>query len=297
MTRRLLLAALFVALAVPALAQKVPTPRGGWGPSWIGGQPPGGNTRPEKLETDLTAVQVGKSAPPIGVQVHLWGDVAALKAGGKYELRYQIRPHTRKGEAGPTLGNAAHPAGVAFPIDSRTADDTWIGLEASVDVTRKDLSEATGMPRPPKDRQSHTVFLRVEPHLFDATAGKYLTPTKTTAAVLAAEVSAGGKVYEVMTLGEWVAMNRWNTVDEALARVADLDDFDPTASELEAGILKVLGMEDVKADVKGKFIAAVPAGRVYRKANFYLLQTLKQLADGTDETLKAAAKKKLEEAK
>jgi hypothetical protein len=295
-TRRLLTAALLLT-AAPLFAQTDFTPPASWGPSWIGGGPPGGHRRPEKLEVDQTAVQVGESAPPLGVQVHLWGDVAELKKGNRYQLLYQIRPHTRKGDAGPTLGNANRPEGVAFPVATGTAGDDWNGLEGSADITRKELSEATGLPRPPKGRDSHTVLLRVEPQLLDVTAGKYLTPMRTPAVILAAEVSAAGRVWEVRPLGEWVAMNRGNTADHALAMVADLDEYDPSGSGLEAGILKVLESDSVKADVKAKFVAAVPAARVNWKVNFHLKVALEQFADGSDEVLKAAAKKKLAEGK
>lgn len=299
MTRRLLLAA--VLLATPLFAQERPSgppdfPKV-YGPSWLAYSRPGPNTRPEKLDKDVIAGVIDKTGNDMAVQVSFWADVADLKKGNKYELRYQLRVHSKKGEQGPLLGDAAHPNGVAYPLAAATAGDDWLGLEGTVDVTRKDLSAATNLPKPPKDKGQHTVLLRVEPQLFDATAGKYLTPGKTEAIVLAAEVSAGGKVWEVRTLGQWLAMNRGNTADDALALFATLDEYDPTASGVEAGIETVLGMDDVKAETKAKFVAAAHADRLYWKSNFNLKMLLEKFADGSDEGLKVAAKKKLDEAK
>jgi hypothetical protein len=307
MTRRLLLAALVSAAAItPALGQATPTPPDNvpgvpdsskvYGPSWQAFTRPGPNTRPEKLDEDVIVGVVDKTGNDMAVQVSFWADVADLKKGDKYELRYQLRVHTAKGEMGPLLGDAAHPNGVAFTLATATAGDDWRGVEGTVDVTRKDLSAATNLPRPPKGKGRHTVLLRVEPQVYDATTGKYLTPGKTEAVVLAAEVTAGGKVWEVRTLGQWLAMNRGNTADDALALLATLDEYDPTASGVEAGIEQVLGMADVKAETKAKFVAAIPAGRLYWKPSYALKEAVEKFADGPDGVLKAAAKKKLEEA-
>ncbi len=293
MTRRQLTAALFLA-TTPLFAQTDFTPPKSYGPWWVNSSRPGPQTRPAKIDRDEVAMSLGTSAPPMGVQVWFWGDVAELKKGDRYELRYQLRVHTKKGEVGPLLGDAAHPNGVAYPVAAAAAAEDWFGLEGAVDVTRKDLTAATRLPLPPKDKQSHTVFLRVEPQLYDATADKYLTPAKSTAVILAVSVWHNGKVWDVEPLGDWLS-KRAATADDALAAVAELDEYDPTTSGLEAGILKVLGSDSVKADVKAKFVAAVPAARVNWKQNANLKRALEGFADGADETLKAAAKKKLGE--
>lgn len=295
MTRRLLLAALLLT-TTPLFAQTDFTPPKSYGPWWVSSSRPGPQARPAKIDRDEVAMTIGTSAPPMGVQVWFWGDVAELKKGNKYELRYQLRVHTKKGEVGPLLGDATHPNGVAYPVASATADDDWFGLEGSVDVTRKDLTAATRLPKPLKDKESHTVFLRVEPQLHDATADKYLTPAKSTAVILAVSVWHNGKVWDVEPLGDWLS-KRAGTADDALAMVADLDEYDPTASGLEEGILKVLESDSVKASVKAKFVAAVPAARVNWKLNYNLKMTLEKFADGSDEALKTSAKKKLAEAK
>lgn len=298
-SHRTLTAALLLT-ATTALAQdrpsgptSVPKP---YGPSWIGSSRPGGSSRPENIPRNVTAVGVGDHGP-LGVQVWFWGDVADLKTGNTYELRYQIRVHTKPGEVTPLLGTTARPEGVAPVVASATATDDWNGLEGNVDVTRKELTSATNLPKPSRGKASHVVMLRVEPQLYDVTAGKYLTPPKTPALVLAARVWENGNVGEVLTLGEWVAMNRGKTCDDMLARVATLDDYDPTASGLERGICQVLQMSDVPAATKAKFIAALPAERVRWKENFNLMRLLEAFAGGDDATLKAAAAKKLAEAK
>ena len=301
MTRRLLLTALLSTAATsPAFGQTVAAPPDFakvYGPSWTAFSRPGPGTRPGKLEKDVTVGAFGRSGNGMGVEVTFWADVADLKQGNRYELRYQLRVHTKKGEMGPLLGDAGHPNGVAYPLAAATAGDDWLGLEGAVDVTRKDLTAATGLPKPEKGKAQHTVFVRVEPQLYDATAGKYVTPGKTTALVLAAEVGANGKVWELQPLGEWVAMHRGNTADAALARLADLDEYDGLASGVDRGIERVLETDDVTAETKGKFIAALPAERVSWKPNFNLKMRLEKFAAGDDPVLKAAAEKKLDEAK
>lgn len=300
MNRRLLLAA-FLLSAATAFAQNEPPTRPDvskvYGPSWLAYSRPGPNTRPAKLDRDEIAGTIDRTGNGMAVQVSFWADVADLKKGHQYELRYQLRVHTKKGETGPLLGNSSRPEGVGYPIATATAGENWLGLEGTVDVTRKDLSAATNLPKPGNRQRQHTVLLRVEPQVFDVTAEKYVTPGKTTAIVLAAEVSEGGKVWEVRPLGEWVGMNRGNTADATLALVATLDEYDPTTCGLERGIETVLDSEDVKADVKAKFVAAIPADRVGWKVNFNLKRKLEQWADGSDETLKAAAKQKLAKVK
>lgn len=274
-----------------------PAPPPSYGPWWLNQSNTRPTRRPEKVERDETAVGVGDVAAPLGVQVWVWGDVADLKPGNRYELRYQIRVHTRKGEAGPLLGTAAMPNGTALPLASAVAGPDWNGLEAAVDVTRKDLTAMTRLPKPGRDKESHAVFLRVEPQLYDVAGQKYLTPVKSSAVVLVARMWADGKVGEVTPLADWLMTNRGDTADTALAALADLDAYDPTANGVERAIERVLDMTDVPAATKAKYVAVIPADRLNRKACFNLKRTLEKYADGTDEALKAAAGRKLAEAK
>lgn len=268
-----------------------------YGPWWVHSSRPGGSKRPDKIDRDVTAVGIGEMSSPMGVQVWVWGDVADLTKGGQYELRYQIRVHTTKGDCGPLLGTSALPKGTAPVLLTATADDKWNGMEAPIDITRKDLTAMTNLPLPPKGKESHTVFLRVEPHLYDLTKQTYLTPAKSEAIILAARVWSNGKVWEVHTLSEYLVMNRGDTVDSALGGLADLDAYDPTANGVERAIERVLDMPDVPAATKAKFVAAIPADRLNWKTNFGLKRTLEKYADGNDDVLKAAATKKLAEAK
>lgn len=301
MTRRLLPAAVLLFATLPAFAQDRPSVRPDfpkmYGPSWVAVSRPGPSSRPAKLDRDETVVALGRSGDGLAVEVFLWADVADPKKGNKYELRYQLRPHTKKGGVGPLLGTAARPEGVGFTVATATAGDDWMGLEAEVDITRKDLAAATNLPLPSKGKGPHTVLLRVEPQVYDATASKYVTAAKTTAVVVAVDVSEAGTVYEVRTLGTWVAMNRGDTADTALGQLADLDEYDPTASRLEAGIEQVLRMDDVGAAIKAKFVAAIPAGRLDWKSNFNLKAAVEKFAAGSDGPLRASAEKKLAELK
>ena len=258
-----------------------------WGPSWIGGGPPGGYPRPEKLDKPVTVINVGDDETNASVTVTVWGD-AEVQKGNRYQLVYQLRIHTKKGELGPVLGTAAKPTGTTFPIASGTADDKWNGLEGRVEVKRKDITGMTNLPT------KGLVTLRVEPQLYDATAAKFLTPGKTEAIIVMATVGDDGQVESIVSLRKWIAATAPSDADKVLSKLADLDEYSYWNTIGEA-IGEVLNNKEIPTATKVRFIQAVPKGELDPKSSPNLWGTLKKFADGNDAKLKKAAKARLGE--
>jgi hypothetical protein len=261
----------------------------GWGPSWIGGQPAGGNLRPKKLEKALTAVTFANEGSVIGVTANLWAD-AEVQKGNEYQLMYQLRLHTKKGEVGPILGTSDRPTGTAFPIAWRTADGAWGGLQGSADINRKDLSGMTNLPA------GGVIAIRVEPHLYDATASKFLTPARTRALIVMATVGGHGRVEEVVPLRAWVVAGARYEAEKVLDKLAELDEYDVYGNGTGDAIGEVLRIKEIPTATKVRFIRAVPQQPVYAKSSPALWGVLNDFVAGEDEELKKAAKAKLGEA-
>jgi hypothetical protein len=278
---------LFAAVA-SADDNKLPTSASsGWGPSWVGGAPPGGNPRPKKFEKPLTVPHIRDDRSEIGICVDLWSD-AQVQKGNKYQLMYQVRVHVKKGELGPVLGTTDKPDGISIPITSATADDSWNGLEARVDVNRKDLSGMTNLPA------EGLVALRIEPHLYDETAGKFVTPGKTPAIIVMATVGKRGRVESVVSLRAWIAANAEYHADKVLETLAGLDEYHMYENGIGEAIATALTSTKIPTETKVKFIKAVPKELVDPRLSGNLWTALNKFADGEDADLKAAAKAKLE---
>ncbi len=290
MTRRLLLAALLVFATSPAFAQR---PSQGWGPSWIGGGPPGGFDRPE-VKGPKTAVSVRGDSNGFAVEASVWGDMPVQK-GHDYHLYYQLRVHTKMGEAGPMIDLEGKTGGTPFVAAKGTAGGDWWGLEGRTDITRKELSGAAGWPEV-KGRDSATVFVRVEPQLFDATDKKYLTEAKSKAFILVASVGPGRKVYALHTLAHWIDENGRFSSAKVANVLGGLDEYDPAACEVANAMVKPLADKDTKKEAKLALVGAVPPAAVAdRKLSYGFCQLMNEWAKGDDAELKAAAKKVLGE--
>jgi len=261
-----------------------------WAPYWVTGWPPGTRPRPKKLDKTVTAIRIADDRSDLGVSVRLWADTEVQK-GSKYQLVYQLRIHTKKGELGPILGSADKPTGTTVLVDSGTADDTWSGLEGQADINRKDLSGMTNLPQ-----VAGQVILRVEPQLYDVTAGKFLTQGKTPALIVVAIIGKNRKVESIVSLARWIE-DTVKSNDKPLALLADLDDYTPFGNELGESIHRVLGNKEIPPDVKSQYIRAVPKEVVGQDPSPQLWATLEKLAEGNDVELKAAAKAKLQEAR
>jgi hypothetical protein len=265
------------------------------GPPWPVNYP-ASKTRPasDAPQKDFAVAELEKSAGPIGVAVQISAAIAKPKAGNDYELSYQIRVHTKKGEYGPLLGT-----GKAQTVLLRrvTCKYDWIEFYEKLDVTRNALTGMTNLPSPREGNEE--VLLRVEPQLYDVAGKKYLTAPKTSAVILVARVGARGKVWELRSLSAWLVEKSGSESDakKTLARLADLDDFSSTANNIEAAINTVLTTKDVPAQTKVLYIGAVPAKTLSWKTSFHLRKTLEKLAAGPDDALKRAAQQKLDEIK
>ena len=272
-------------VAVPQPPLKGPN---SWGPSWIGGAPAGGNPRPKNLDKSRTAMTINDDGSVIGVAVRLWVD-AEVQKGNKYELVYQLRVHTKKGEAGAILGTVDKPNGIVYTVASWLADDAWNGMEGDADINRRDL---TGMKNLPLDK---LVTIRVEPHLYDPKTDKYLTPSKTKAIIILAAVNEFGRVTSVISLRSWIVSSAQHHADEVLNRLADLDDYDLYGNKIGDAIGQVLINKEIPSQIKAKFIRAVPKEVVNIKDSTVLWTVLKDFAAGGDSDLQTAAKEKLEQ--
>jgi hypothetical protein len=293
MSVRTLLALFALGFAAASTAPAAPPP----GPPWPTNRPQWGTrSAAEAPEKSFAVAEVSESAGGLVVVVSARAAVAKPKMGQEYELTYQLRVHTKKGEVGPLLGTKQFPKGVSQRVCTVKCEHDWIELYETFDVTRKDLSGMTNLPGTEK---GGTVFIRVEPHLFDVSANAYLTPVRTPAAVLVASVAPGGRVLELRPVGEWLAGWNGSAADakSALARLADLDEYDPTFNRIESAFARVLASETANAGAKAEFVRAVDAKRLNWKSFWEVRKALEALAAGPDGELKAAARAKLDEAK
>jgi len=264
-----------------------------WGPSWVDGADDA--RRPMKLDADILRGRVydGTDAPH-KVKVAFWGDVASLEPGKKYALGYHYRLHTKKGEAGPVLGDAEHPKGVSFPLASAAADANWNGLEGAFVVDRAEL---TKMANWPTGRANATIFVRVEPRLYNATDKSPIGPARPSAIILAVDTDAAGKAASLLSLGDWLESHRRSPdLDARLAQLADLDAYNPVENGLGRTIGNVLLMPDVPGGVKAKFITFCPAELLGMKDNTSLLKSVEEMAKTADHpVLREAAERKMRE--
>lgn len=271
-----------------------------YGPSWRAGQ----DTRPEKVETTRTILGLGDAGDPIGVQVKLWGDVGNVEKGHTYRLMYQLRIQGKKGEAGTLLGDNTRPNGVAYTLATATADDTWNGLDASVDITRAMINGLTGLPK--GAAWGEPILIRVEPQLFDVTADKFLTDGRPNCLFLMVTV-ANGQARSVTPLPKWLTASCGKIADDALANLAKLDAYDAGENQLQDFFFDVLlGRVTMQGSDVPAVVKAIPPALLKSEEGKYLDVYLDKIVRGTATGMdgkpatfagevKAAAKAKLDE--
>lgn len=292
---RKLAAALLATAAVGSAYADGPKPPPG--PPWppAASAPPGNNSgerdpadAPKEswagARLDGPATGTGRS-----VKLEVLAAVAKPAIGQEYELDYQFTTHTKKGVAGALV---TKPDGKIWFLQSVKCEYAWIEYYARFEIHRKDLNGLKGMPEPPAGKDSHEVFLRCEPQLFDVAAKKFLTPPKTAAAILVVTVEKGGKVTELRTLGEWVRATGKTDPDKVIDTLDDRDEYGLEANGVDTAFAELLRDKAVSAANKKTLVRDLPKELVHPKGALW--SVLNELAGGDDPDLKAAAKKKLE---
>jgi hypothetical protein len=295
MTARTLALTVFAAGICAATVTAAPPP----GPPWPVNYPLSATRSSRDAPDDHFALaELSRGGSPFAVEVSTRAAVTKPKTGNVYELRYQIRVHTKKGDYGPLLGTKETPAGVSFVVRRVTCEYDWIEFYESFDITRKDLSAMTNLPVGEKG-QERDVLLRVEAHLYDVAEKKFLTPAKTPAAIVVASVGPNGQVWAVRPLTEWLALHGGSAevAKKGLGALADLDEFGTISNRVEDAFATVLGSKTTAVAAKLLFIAAVDAKTLNWKSSYHLKGALEALAAGPDGELKSTAQKKLAEAK
>jgi hypothetical protein len=254
----------------------------GWGPSWVGGGPPGGYSRPAKFDSPETRVGVFDDQSRIGVGLRFWCDAEVVK-DHQYQLLCQVRVHTKKGDEGLLLGSAEQPGGTTMLVASGTADDKWNGLEGVLDITRKELSGMTNLPK------GKVTALRVEPQLLDQTTNKYVTAAKTNAIILLAEVGERGRVNSVLSLANWIAQNGQYSSEKVVEMLGDLDSYDAEGNGVAEAIGGVLGLKELTPAIQLRYLGVISKDWVYLK-HPVLWEAVKKLAMSDAAEVSAAAK-------
>jgi hypothetical protein len=248
----------------------------------------------------------------LAVEMHLRATIGKPVAGHEYQFRYQLRLHTKAGEVGPLLGTTSQPNGVAFDLGPlvKPAGAGWRfnttsapavskeALEAAaktleydgiVDITRKDLSGMTNLPK-----NAANVLIRVEPQIYDATDRKFVTALKTDAVLLFLETGQAGQVWAVRTFEEWFPQ-QFSYADSAKYALRLIDEVDSWQRyyPLVKGFEQVFASKQVKPEIMILAVRAVPADLVYSKSA--LPRLLGELEQSEDAELKSAVKAKLAE--
>jgi|GEM_PF-4396639 len=162
MTPRTLTLTVLAAAFLATVAEAAPPPGPPWPVNYARGKVRSADEAPTN---DFAVADINHTTGgPIGAVVDVRAAIAKPKMGQEYELRYQYRIHTKKGEVGPLLGTTDFPNGVSFTASRVKCDYDWIEFYETIDITRKELNGMTNMPIPPKGAD-RDVFIRVEPHL------------------------------------------------------------------------------------------------------------------------------------
>ncbi len=209
-------------------------------------------------EPEFLAFTSANYSSPLAVQLDFHASVRKAVPRHEYRFLYQIRLHTKTGEAGPVLGDAERPNGRATDLGAFPPADPGLiqFFMASADVTRKELSGMTGLPKDARD-----VILRVEPQIYDATDKRFLTPPKSNALLLFVQTDKGGRVWDIQTFSEWFP-NQFGSEANAKKGVrvlTEVDAWDQTDFGFVTAFEKVFGSKTMKPALKVIALRAMPA--------------------------------------
>lgn len=250
--------------------------------------PADAQTEPKVL---FTGISWSDAESVLGFQIHLRGAIADADAGRHYDVLYQLRLHTQRGEAGVLLGDAQNPGGSACVLGEAAPPDAegHRAFEFAFDLTRKELSRMTQMPR-------GRVLVRVEPQIVDRATQRFLTAPRSDALIAVAEVGESGKVYTLVPFGKWFGgCYGEGAASTALDALASLDAIDYEGNAIVPGFESVFANELTKPAQLVQFLAALPAKELaFGKNN--LRHCLTALAAHRDEAVRAEAAAKLKEA-
>jgi len=247
----------------------------------------------------MASASRGESGGRIAAEIQLRGVVKNPVKGNVYELYYQLRVHTKKGDLGAILGTADSPTGKAIFAKRRTGEDNTLYLDETIDVTRGGLLGMTNFKPWGKISMGgyYEMILRVEPHIYDVTQKKYISPAKTSAVILVADVSDEGKVVRLQPFADLLS---WSGTDgrdptKYLAMYSDLDEFDTLDNGIEGAYASVLASKTATPEVKLAFLKSMP--KFFGKEAYALQLALDEILKGDDAKLKAAAQARLDEFK
>lgn len=239
----------------------------------------------------FVSISWSQAESPIGFQVNLRGRIDDAGLAHRYEVRYQLRLHRAKGAEGPILGDAQNPGGRAVILGEADAPDAAGGCDFDLyfDLTRKELGTLTGL-------QPGRMLLRVEPQIFDLTAGRYLTPPRSDALIAVAEVSQRLRVDSLVPFARWFAgCHGQSTAGPALALFASLDALDFEGNAIIPAFEEGLQSDEVQPQELVLFLDALPAKELaFGKNN--LSRIVEGLLQHRDAGVQAAAAAKQKQA-
>ena len=252
---------------------------------------------PEPAVQDFAAANLITDGPPIGVGLHVHATVAHPKIGNTYELYYQVRVHTKPGEFGPLLADKPDSDGKAFLVRQRQCESAPLVFDEQFDVVRGQITGLAKLPLPQPGQPNQDVVLRIEPQIYDVAEKKYLTPAKTPAAMVVAEVAATSVVYQLQSMSHWLVDKSHGGWDPktTLDLFSTVDAYNAFDNKIPEAFGQVLAEAEATTQTKAMYIAAIPADTLKDLAGYNLLQAIKTLAAGSDAELKSAAQKKLDE--
>lgn len=190
----------------------------------------------------------------LGACVGLRGSVQNREDGHVYELRYMIRVQNAANKDATILGDKTRPEGVCYTASTskgRQVDQYgFLRLNAEVDITRRFIRQLSNMPKPD---QSSYIVLRIEPHIFDVTSGKYVSETRPESFVMVASVRKGGYVSTLNSLSNFLN-SRGSSGKSEFVKVCQilqsLDHFDCSDNELPNALAGLLEKEHLGDEIR-----------------------------------------------
>jgi hypothetical protein len=189
----------------------------------------------------------------LGVCVGLRGSVENRNEDHIYELRYLIRVQNKLGTDGTILGDKNRPEGVCYTASSSQGRQLdrygFLRLNTEVDITRRMVRELVNMPQ---SVRGGNAVLRVEPHVFDVTDGKYVTQARPESMILVAAITRNGNINTLQSLSGFLA-SRGNSGKSEFGKICqilqNLDHFDCSDNELPNALADLLEKEHLGDEI------------------------------------------------